>query len=279
MKNIAILAATAVAIIATPAMAQSRDKSQDFNGGYIAVVGGKAMQPNDVGETLVFDTDNDGTFGDTVNLPLGGDAFIGGYCNGGATDASAACTNDKDGAEYYARLGFDRRAGNFVIGGLIEAGRNESRDAVTGFDGIDSFTMTRQAKWNAGARLRAGYTPGGGALFYVTGGGAYARLKNGFTATGADVTAGGNAITRSGNSNAWGWSAGGGAEVMLSNKLSLGLEYLYTDLQDDDFAANIGPAAAPNVGNFVVGPNGVDVQRSSDHFRNHSVRGTLSFRF
>jgi outer membrane immunogenic protein len=275
MKYIALLAATAVSIVSVPAMAQSRDKSQDFDGGYISAVGGKALQPNDRGESLVFDTDGDGQFDNIVPNIGSTNAFASGFCNGAARNGAAVdCANDKDGAEYYARLGFDRRSGNFVIGALIEGGRNESTDAVSGSDGTDFYTMTRKAKWNAGARLRAGYTPGGGALFYVTGGGAYARLKNGFS-----TSNGANPITSTGNSNAWGWAAGGGAEVMLSNNLSLGLEYLYTDVKDDDYVANLGAAAAPNLGNLVVGAGGVDVQRSSENFRNHSVRGTLNFRF
>lgn len=261
MKFIALLAATSAVVVAVPAMAQSNDRSEHFNGGYISVVGGKTMQNNDTGESLVFDTDGDGAFDDSPAV------FVGG-CNGAGTASnSTVCRNDKDGAEYYARVGVDRRSGNFVIGALLEAGRNESVDAVSGFTATDFYTMSRKAKWNAGARLRAGYTPNGGALFYVTGGGAYARLNNRFSTTDAATT-----ITDSGNSNAWGWSAGGGAEVMLAKNLSLGVEYLYTDVKDDDYSANIAT-------NLVPSTSLADVQRSSEHFRTHSVRGSLNFRF
>src|SRR3546814_4407178 len=82
---------------------------------------------------------------------------------------------------------------------------------------------TRRGQYQAGARLRAGYTPGGGALFYVTGGGAYAKMKNDFATTNAA-----NSFADTGKSNAWGYSVGGGGEVMVTSKLSLGLEYLYT---------------------------------------------------
>jgi outer membrane immunogenic protein len=261
MKFIALLAVTTAAVAAVPAMAQSNDRSEHFNGGYISVVGGKTLQNNDTGESLVFDTDGDGVYDDTAAPFLSG-------CNGAGTASnSTVCRNDKDGAEYYARVGVDRRSGNFVVGALLEAGRNESVDAVTGFTPTDFYTMSRKAKWNAGARLRAGYTPNGGALFYVTGGGAYARLNNRFSTTSNLTT-----ISDSGNSNAWGWSAGGGAEVMLAKNLSLGVEYLYTDVKDDDYSANISTIATP-VASLA------DVQRSSDHFRTHSVRGSLNFRF
>src|SRR3546814_3175500 len=95
--------------------------------------------------------------------------------------------------------------------------------------------LTRRGQYQAGARLRAGYTPGGGALFYVTGGGAYAKMKNSFATTNAA-----NSFADTGKSNAWGYSVGGGAEVMVTNKLSLGLEYLYTDLKDNDYRVEAG---------------------------------------
>lgn len=267
MKFIALLAVTSAMVAAVPAMAQSNDRSEHFNGGYISVVGGKTMQNNDTGENLVFDTDGDGVFD---NMPqVGGVDLFTARCNGAARSATALdCRNDKDGWEYYARAGYDRRMGNFVIGGLIEGGRNDSTDSVSGFTPTDFYTMTRKAKWNAGARLRAGYTPNGGALFYVTGGGAYARLKNSFSTTDAV-----NSISDSGNSNAWGWSAGGGAEVMVAKNLSLGVEYLYTDIKDDDYVANIAAPGTPSAVTLA------DVQRSNQNFRTHSVRGSLNFRF
>lgn len=272
MKFVALLAATTAMVVSVPAMAQSRDRSQDFNGGYISVVGGKSLQPNDVGESIVFDTDGDGNFDNNVVDGDNQNLFNRGFCNGAANSAAVNdCRNDKDGAQYFARVGFDKRSGNFVVGALLEGGRDESVDAVSAFDGANAYTLSRKAKWNAGARLRAGYTPNGGALFYVTGGGSYARLKNSFSTTNLV-----NPISDTGNSNAWGWSAGGGAEVMLANNLSLGVEYLYTDVKDDDYVANIGAATA--AGALLV-PNGVDLQRSSDHFRTHSVRGSLNFRF
>src|SRR3546814_15446996 len=80
----------------------------------------------------------------------------------------------------------DRRMGNFVVGALIEGGRSEAKDSVSGFstDG-DSYMLTRRGQYQAGARLRAGYTSGGGALFYVTGGGAYSKMTNSFDTTNA----------------------------------------------------------------------------------------------
>lgn len=277
MKNLSLLAALAAAGAAMPAMAQEgRDTSQDFNGPYISIAGGGTLQGSDRGETLVFDTNRDGTYGDQVTTSGGANAFSPGFCNGAATGtANLGCKNDKDGPEYYARLGYDKRMGNFVIGAVLEGGRSHARDSVSGFSTTPaSYTISREADYQAGARLRAGYTPGGGALFYVTGGGAYARLDNKFTTSNTA-----NSFSDNGKTNGWGYAAGGGAEVMVTNNISVGLEYLYTDLKDKDYVVNVGPGTAPPTNPFLLNGGGTDIQRSNPHFRTHSVRGSLSLRF
>lgn len=277
MKNLSLLAALAATAMTMPAMAQEgRDTSQDFNGPYISIAGGGTLQGSDRGETLVFDTNRDGTYGDQVTTSGGANAFSPGFCNGAATGtANLGCKNDKDGPEYYARLGYDKRMGNFVIGAVLEGGRSHARDSVSGFSTTPaSYTMSREADYQAGARLRAGYTPGGGALFYVTGGGAYARLDNKFTTSNTA-----NSFSDNGKTNGWGYAAGGGAELMVTNNISVGLEYLYTDLKDKDYVVNVGPGTAPPTNPFLLNGGGTDIQRSNPHFRTHSVRGSLSLRF
>ena len=277
MKNLSLLAALAATAAAMPAMAQEgRDTSQDFNGPYISIAGGGTLQGSDRGETLVFDTNRDGTYGDQVTTSGGANAFSPGFCNGAATGtANLVCKNDKDGPEYYARFGYDKRMGNFVIGAVLEGGRSHARDSVSGFSTTPaSYTMSREADYQAGARLRAGYTPGGGALFYVTGGGAYARLDNKFTTSNTA-----NSFSDNGKTNGWGYAAGGGAELMVTNNISVGLEYLYTDLKDKDYVVNVGPGTAPPTNPFLLNGGGTDIQRSNPHFRTHSVRGSLSLRF
>jgi outer membrane immunogenic protein len=277
MKNLSLLAAVSASALAMPAMAQDgRDTTQDFNGPYISIVGGGTLQGSDRGETLVFDTNRDGTYGDQVTTSGGANAFSPGFCNGAATGtANLGCRNDKDGPEYYGRLGFDKRMGNFVLGAVVEGGRSHARDSVSGFSTTPaSYTMSREADYQAGARLRAGYTPGGGALFYVTGGGAYARLDNKFTTSNTANSFGDN-----GKTNGWGYAAGGGAEVMVTNNISVGLEYLYTDLKDKDYVVNVGAGTAPPTNPFLLNGGGTDIQRSNAHFRTHSVRGAISYRF
>lgn len=271
MKYAIILALSTTSALATPAAAQ------DFNGAYISIGGGGVLQPNDAREGLTFDTDRDGAFDESVISAAGGDLFAPGYCGGPATGtANIGCRNDKDGPEYFARLGYDQRMGNFVLGLVLEGGHSTVRDSVSGFSSEPArYTMSRESDWQAGARLRAGYTPGGGALFYVTGGGAYARLDNKFATTNAS-----NSFNDNGKTNGWGYSAGGGAEVMVTKNIAVGLEYLYTDLKDKDYVVNVGAGSVTLNNPFLAGGgDGTDIRRGDPHFRTHSVRGTLSFRF
>ena len=278
MKFAALLAVSAASLFAVPAIAQdNRDASQDFDGPYISIGGGASLQGSDRGESLIFDTDQDGTYGDQVTTVGDTDAFGPGFCNGAATGtANVGCRNDKDGPEYFGRLGYDKRMGNFVLGAVIEGGHSVARDSVSGFSTTPaSYTISREADYQANARLRAGYTPGGGALFYVTGGGAYARLDNKFVTTNTA-----NSFDDNGKTNAWGYTVGGGAEVMVTNNIGLGLEYLYTDVKDKDYVVNVGAGTAdPATNPFLLNGGGTDIRRSDPHFQTHSVRGTLSYRF
>lgn len=276
MKFAALLAISAAPLLAMPALAQDRDTSKDFNGPYISVGGGGTLQGSDRGETLVFDTNRDGVYGDQVTTSGGANAFSPGFCNGAATGtANLGCRNDKDGPEFFGRIGLDQRMGNFVVGALLEGGHSEARDSVSGFSTTPaSYTMSREADYQGSLRVRAGYTPGGGALFYVTGGPAYARLNNKFVTSNTA-----NSFADNGKTHAWGYAAGGGAELMLTNNISVGLEYLYSDVKDDDYRVNVGPGTAPPTNPFLLNGGGTDIQRSGSHFRTHSVRGAISYRF
>jgi len=147
---------------------------------------------------------------------------------------------------------------------------------VSGFSTTPaSYTFTRSLKYSAGLRLRAGYTPNGKTLFYATGGGAYGKVRNSFTTTNTA-----NSFTDNGNSDAWGWTAGGGVDQKIGSNFSIGLQYLYTNLNNDDYVVRAGPGTAPPTNPFLlVNSSGTDMQRSDDKFRYHSIRATASFRF
>ncbi len=276
MRKLAYLtfAATALAFSVSPAFAQSEDES--WEGAYIGGSFGLGAQSNDGGESVVFDTNLDGQYGDTVRTSAGADAFTPGFCNGAASSsANTDCRGDRDDFEYYLRAGYDAQNGNIVYGFLLDGGRSQSRDSVTAFSSTPaSYTLTRKLDYSIGARGRVGYAARG-ALFYVTGGAAYAKIKNGFT-----TSNGVNSFATNGKTESWGWTAGGGTEVKIARNLSLGLEYLYSNYVDDDFVVGVGRGTAPATNPFLlVNANGTNLRRSDSDFDQHNIRITAAIRF
>ncbi|HTG37788.1 outer membrane protein [Sphingomonas sp.] len=264
---------------AVPALAQTSDGELRFNGPYVGGSFGVSVQGNDVGESVVFDRDLDGNYGDIVSTAAGGNAFSPGFCNGGARGATPAggCFNDKDEIEYSARAGWDAQMGNIVVGVVGEFGKSQVKDYVTGYSTTPAFyQFGRSFDWNASIRGRAGYAAGGKTLFYAAGGPAYARINNSFT-----TSNGANAFTsEDAKHNSWGYTVGGGVEQSVTRNISLGLEYMYNNYQDDDYVVRAGPGTAPATNPFLLGnASGTDMRRSDDNFRFHSVRATAAFRF
>jgi outer membrane immunogenic protein len=264
------------AAAAVPAAAQDRDAH--FDGPYIQGVVGMAARGND-GSTLVFDTDGDGGYNNTVGA-TGTNAFSPGFCDGQALGPRPGngCKSDEDNIEYGARIGYDRRVGsNFVLGGLIEASKNQAIDTTSGFSTTPaSYSLQRELDYSVSARLRAGYTPNGGALFYVTGGGSMAKLNHSFftsnTANAFDEQRDGKKV--------WGWQAGGGAEIMVTDQVSLGLEYLYNRYKDDNYNVLVTRGTAPAANPFLAGSAGqTRIAVSDDNFDFHSLRATVGFHF
>ncbi|MDF7776672.1 outer membrane beta-barrel protein [Sphingomonas sp. AOB5] len=268
----------AASLLAATAPAYAQDTSEaEFDGPYIGASVGYSFQGNDVGETILFDRDLNGTFGDTVVTTAPANAFSPGFCNGAATStANVGCTNDKDGITYSARLGWDFQFGNVVAGVVLEGGKTEIRDSVSGFSTTPArYTMTREIDWNAGLRARLGYVAGGRTLFYGTGGGAYAKVDHSFSTSNTA-----NSFTGRGKNDVWGWSAGGGVEQKVGKNFSFGVEYLYTRYDDDDYTVRAGPGTAPATNPFLLGnTSGTDFRRSDNRFDHHGIKATANFRF
>lgn len=266
----------AAGAVAVPAAAQE-PADGGWNGVYIGGSFGGSLQSSDNRSSVLFDTNLDGTYGDTVNTAAGANAFSPGFCGGKATGAAPVnCRNDKDGIEYFGHVGYDRQMGRMVLGVVGEFGKSEIRDSVSAFSTTPAFyAFDRTMKYNAGLRARAGYTPNDRTLFYATGGGAYAKIKNRFT-----TSNGANSFSDNGNSDAWGWSVGGGVDQKIGRHLSFGVQYLYTQLNDKDYVVHVGPGTAPATNPFLlVNSAGTDMTRSDNKFRYHSIRGTMAFHF
>jgi len=288
MRNTFKISALALAVgIAAPAFAQ--EEADPFDGIYIGGSFGYSAQPNDnARSSVLFDNNFDGRFGDSVVATNGQNAFgvnttgganNGGFCGGRATgnNISQGCQKDRDDIEYFGRIGFDRHSGNVVVGLVGEFGRSDARDSVTAFSTTPaSYTLTRRAEYQANLRARIGFTPGPArtTLFYATGGGSYAKIKNSFT-----TTNGLNSFTTRGKTDGYGFQAGGGVEQKLGRNFSIGLEYLYNDIYDDDGRTRVGAGTAPATSPFLQAGAGTDFRRSDPHFRWHSMRVTAAFRF
>ncbi|MBV1691878.1 outer membrane beta-barrel protein [Novosphingobium sp. G106] len=270
--------AFAAALAATPALAQD-NRDTYFDGPYVSATFGMGALGHDTGETIEFDTNQDGTYGDTVRTAAGANAFAPGFCNGhtnGNSLATGGCLQDENHEEYAGRIGYDRRMGNFVGGLLVEVSKSNSRDFTTAFSSTPaSYTIGRKADYAASLRARAGYTPGGGALFYVTGGGSFAKIKHSFNTTNTT-----NSFTELNDDKMkFGYQLGGGGEVMLTNNISLGIEYLYNHYQDGEYAVNVGRGTAPATNPFLLTSGATNMRPAEQNFDFHSLRGTVSFHF
>jgi outer membrane immunogenic protein len=277
MKFTHFMAASALAFSMTAAPAFAQEADEEWEGAYIGGSIGLAAQNNDRNEGVVFDTNLDNGYGDTVRTTTGADAFSPGFCGGAATGRTPGegCRGDKDGLEYNVRAGYDSQMGNIVVGFVMEAGKNEARDSVTAFSTTPAnYVFTRELDYTLQARARVGYAARG-ALFYATGGAAYAKIDNSFSSSNTA-----NSFTTNGSTKSWGYSYGGGTEVKIAKNFSLGLEYLYTNYVDDDFAVAVGPGTAPVTNPFrIVNANGSNMRRDDSDFDMHNIRLTAAFRF
>ena len=279
MKTMYIAAAVSVAALATPAFAQD-DNGDRWTGGYAGISLGDNISDGGDGETLVFDTNRDGTFDNSVTTAAGANAFSPGFC-GGSTFANTptnGCDDDDRGLAISGFAGYDRQVGPLVLGAVVELGSSEVGDSVTGFSTTPaSYTFTREIDLQANFRARAGLALNN-TLIYGTGGLAYAQVDNSFT-----TTNGFNTFTEVQQDEAeWGYTVGGGVEQRLGDSLSLGVLYRYTDLGSTDYTVNAGNGTPPSTTNPFVNPTttagSTDIRRSGD-FDYHSIAATLSFRF
>ena len=279
------LAGVAALGFAAPAAAQDMTDDAPFSGLYVGGSFGYDVQPNDNGESIAFDRNLDGVFGDTISTATVANAFSPGFCNGSARTAVVdyGCRNDDDGWSYYGRAGFDVQSGAFVVGLVGEFGKSDITDSVAAFSSTPaSYTMARKLKWEGSVRARVGLAARN-TLFYATGGAGYAKIDNLFFTTNTA-----NAFAATGSNKRWGYVGGGGIEQKLTRNISIGMEYTYHQYKDDEarvlVTAGTALAGSPVLlasNPFVLAPNtaGTTFRRSDENFRWHSLRGTVSFRF
>lgn len=254
--------------------------AQTWTGGYLGGSIGAGIQRADAEETVLFDTNLDGTFSDTVRTAAGADAFSPGFCGGIAVGSlpSAGCVEDEDGIDIGGRAGYDWQMGRLVFGALVDISATDVTDGVSAFSTTPAFyAFSRELTYVGGLRGRLG---GGNdrVLVYGTGGAAWGSVDHQFTSSnGVNTFAPAKDEIRS--EMAWGYQAGGGIEVRLGGHWSVSGEYLFTSLNDEEDGTVRSQGPAPATNPFIlVNAAGTDLRRE-DRFEFQALRVGLSYRF
>ncbi len=268
------------AAAATPAMAQD-DPGNEFTGFYVGGSVGATVTSDNDDETILFDRNLDGTFGDTVTTAAGANAFSTGFCGGNVGTSptrptTGGCAQSDSAIEFSGRVGFDMAMGGLVVGVIAEVGKTNADDSVTAFSTTPaSYTFNRDIDYIANLRARVGAALAPRTLVYATGGVGYASLDTSFTTTNTV-----NSVTRDLDDESIGFVLGGGIEQKVNRNFSIGLEYLYQQYEDESSVRLGNNGTTPATNPFLLGnANGTDFIRSDESFDLHSVRAVVNFRF
>lgn len=147
------------------------------------------------------------------------------------SDGIASFSNQsKTGFVGGVHVGYDVQYGSFVMGAVADvsyADFSETRGFATLLG--NSGSVTRSIDVLATARARAGVAFDS-LLVYGTGGLAYANVEQDYRPA---LVAGLTPVS-SNDDSSLGYTVGGGAEFLVTPRLSFGAEYLYTNLGHDD---------------------------------------------
>ena len=210
----------------------------------------------------------------------GANAFSPGFCGGRSTSPrpTTGCSDDAGGDEWGARVGYDWQMGSLVFGGLVEYTSNDARDSQSFFSTTPAFyEFTRDLDSMLAVRGRIGYAFGETQdwLGYVTAGYAKGKVDQSFRTSNTV-----NSFTLRGDDEADGYQAGIGIERRVLENFSVGLEYVFTQLDVDDNVVRVGPGTAPVTNPFrIVNPNGTDARRTDTDFDINTVKLTAAWRF
>lgn len=203
-----------------------------------------------------------GAFGDTGTFALSPftPALQGAFAPGFSSDFDNSIIGG-------ASLGYDWQINNFVVGGVIDFNFTDLNDKQIGRSLTPAtYTVSRELDMLATLRARAGYLATDSLLIYATGGLAYGDVDFGYSQPGSAAVT----TTTGGQKDDFGYTVGAGVEAKLTEKISIGAEYLYTNLGGNDFRANLvgGPFGAGTTGRGTDGD-----------FDFHTVQVKLNYRF
>jgi outer membrane immunogenic protein len=202
-----------------PMMIEPVATTATWTGIYIGGQAGVAFSSSD---SINLDPANDGAFGD------------------GTFDSG-----DDDNAGFVggAHIGYDHQfANNVVLGAVadinyIDAEMN--RSYTVGYPGgpAGTFGLNEEVDYMGTVRARLGYAFDS-ILVYGTGGLAYAGYdrSSSLPGTAATDSFAGYTFEENGDDADVGYSVGGGIDVMATQNISFGVEYLYTNLGSNDYS-------------------------------------------
>lgn len=173
---------------------------------------------------------------------------------GGAAVASLPSLN-RNGATVGLLLGYNYQIGQLVLGAEIDGAA-----LITGKQRHATLTgdfITAHTNWAGSARLRVGYAFDR-FMIYATGGLALAAPKSTVTGTGYSYGAG--------DSTRLGWTLGAGAEYAITNNWIAGLEYRYSQFEEETYT-------------YPVGVGGLGIVGFKQQLSTNQVVGRLLYKF
>lgn len=171
-------------------------------------------------------------------------------------------------------IGYDQQFDNIVFGGIVDVSFTDIGDFQRGRSRTPAnYDFERELDVLATARLRLGYAFGR-VLPYVTGGLAYGDVDSSYEDTSAALIQG-----QSEDDDNFGYTVGGGVEALVTEKISIGVEYLYTDLGDVGVTTNLAGGGANGMAFGAIGGPGTNLSGEDEDFDFHSVQVKLSYRF
>jgi outer membrane immunogenic protein len=167
------------------------------------------------------------------------------------------------------QIGYNWQRGSWIAGLEADFQASGQRDAVCVLAcGLNLNAHVEQdISWFGTVRGRLGYDIGS-AMFYATGGWAYANVETSLTESNTALLP--TPVTVSNTAIRSGWTIGGGTEAAIVGNWTIKAEYLYLDLGANLFAFNNVSPTAPTV---------VYSHKLESHITDHVFRVGLNYRF
>jgi opacity protein-like surface antigen len=272
----ALLGASGLALIASPAAAQPAAPAVDWSGVYVGANVGWNSSATQVKPSTATTNQLTGLSNGagTVNVPS-------------ATFPTSQMDFSDQSWAAGGQVGINKQRGNMVFGleGDMDALGGRARQfssyalPATGLTTGSSVGIDRHTdpNWEASLRGRVGWATGK-VLFYGTGGLALADVRQSALYSYAPSAAAGVAAANPGanlgpfvngasaDNTLVGWTVGGGAEYAINKQISIGAEYRHSDYGNQSFGA-IAPGAGATEENVPV------------HFADDQVLAKINYKF